>query len=236
MPTVYVGYWTRETSSTTGTGPYSLLGAVAPWWTFMAAVTHQGGGSGSLITYVADDGVNKEAGIGTITDGSPDTLARTTITASTNGGAAVNWGAGTRNIFSSFLATGQALTVNNLSDLASIPTALQNLGRLPTGQTGGTDNKVVRIASANTWQDASNADTIDQLVGLAFKVGGHYYPPGSWITGLSGLTAGTVYYLSTGGSLTSTAPTPSGSLRRVVIGKAYDTTKLLFDPMTPIGG
>ena len=56
------------------------------------------------------------------------------------------------------------------------------------------------------------------------------------ITGLSGLTAGAVYYLSTSGAITTVAPTPSGSLRRVVIGKAISTTALLFWPGTPITG
>ena len=230
MP-VLMGYRVKETSTTTGVGTYSLAGTTAGFQTFVAGI-----GNGQQCYYVAEDGTNWEFGIGTVTDATPDTLARTTILASTNGGAAVNWGAGTRNVFVTFPASGLALTANNLSDLASLNTARQNLGLLPTGQSGGTDGKVVRVSAANTWVDASQADTIDQLVGLRFKAAGLYYPPGAEITGLSALSAGSVYYLSTAGAMTATAPTPSSTVRRVVIGKATSTTVLLFSPGTPIGG
>lgn len=104
------------------------------------------------------------------------------------------------------------------------------------GQSGGTDGRVVRFASANTWQNASQADTIEQLTCCLFRQAGAYYPPGSLITGLSGLTAGSVYYLSTAGNVTATAPTPSSSVRLLVVGKAVSTTTLLFAPGIPIGG
>ena len=40
-----------------------------------------------------------EVGLGTITDASPDTLARTTIISSSNSDSAVNFSAGTKTIF-----------------------------------------------------------------------------------------------------------------------------------------
>lgn len=50
---------------------------------------------------------------------------------------------------------------------------------------------------------------------------------------LSGLTAGTTYYLNTAGSITSTAPTTSGySLQQV--GVASSATTLVFDPKSAI--
>lgn len=84
----------KETSTTTGTGTYSLDGAVAGFRTFVAGI-----GTTNLCHYVAEDGTNWEVGIGTVTDATPDTLARTLILASSNAGSAVNWGAGTKNIF-----------------------------------------------------------------------------------------------------------------------------------------
>lgn len=83
----------KETSTTTGTGSYSLAGTVAGFRTFASGI-----GSGNTCAYVATDGTNWETGIGTVTSGSPDTLARTTIAASSNAGAAVNWGAGTKTL------------------------------------------------------------------------------------------------------------------------------------------
>lgn len=230
MPTITMANRVFETSTTTGTGTISLLGAVAGFQTFVAGI-----GNGLFCYYCIEDGTNWEVGTGQVTDGTPDTLSRTVV-ASSNGNAAVNWGAGTRNVFCTFPATGLALTANNGSDFPDKALTKQNLLILPSGQSGGTDGKVVRVSAANTWTDASQADTIDQLVGLMFKAAGYYYPPGSTITGLSSLTAGSVYYLSTSGGITATAPTPSSSVRRVVVGKATSTTSLLFVPGIPIGG
>jgi hypothetical protein len=84
----------KETTTTTGTGTYSLDGAAAGFRTFVAGV-----GTGVLVTYACENGTDWEIGEGTITDATPDTLSRTTILASSNAGAAVNWAAGTKNIF-----------------------------------------------------------------------------------------------------------------------------------------
>ena len=84
----------KETSTTTGTGTYSLAGAATGFQTFVAGV-----GTENTCYYVAEDGTNWEVGVGTVTDASPDTLSRDAILASSNGGAAVSWGAGTKNLW-----------------------------------------------------------------------------------------------------------------------------------------
>lgn len=84
----------KETSTTTGTGTYNLAGAAAGFRTFVAGV-----GTTNLCHYVAEDGTDWEIGLGTVTDATPDTLARTRVIASSNGGSAVNWAAGTRDIY-----------------------------------------------------------------------------------------------------------------------------------------
>jgi hypothetical protein len=91
----------RESSATTGTGTYSLAGAPsADFQTFVAGV-----GNGNTCLYAAfESGVGWETGVGTVASGSPDTLARTQILASSNGGAAVNWAAGTRTLICTPLA------------------------------------------------------------------------------------------------------------------------------------
>lgn len=230
MPTILMANRVFETSTTTGTGTISLLGTVTGFQTFVAGI-----GNGNTCYYCIEDGTNWEVGTGVVTAGTPATLTRV-VDKSSNGNSAVSWGAGTRNVFCTFPATGLLFSANNLSELASVPAARQNLGSLPSGQSGGTDGKVVRCSAANTWTDASQADTIAQLLGLMFKAGGYYYAAGNTITGLSGLTAGAAYFLSTAGGLTSSAPTPSSSLRLVKIGTATSTTSLLFHPGLPIGG
>lgn len=84
----------KETSTTTGTGTYSLAGAVTGFQTFVAGI-----GNGNTCWYGATDGTDWETGLGTVTDATPDTLARTTIFASSNSDAAVNWGAGTKTLY-----------------------------------------------------------------------------------------------------------------------------------------
>lgn len=93
----------KETSTTTGTGTYSLAGAVTGFQTFVAGV-----GTGNYCNYVATDGTDWEVGIGLVTDATPDTLARTVVLQSSNADAAVSWAAGTRTLFVAPLAAGQS--------------------------------------------------------------------------------------------------------------------------------
>ena len=219
----------KATTTTEGTITY-VIGAASSGYRSFSVIT-----DGNTVPYMCTDASgNFEQGVGTKGGGGSPTLARTTIVDSSNAGAAVNWGAGTRDIYIHDEANGALQATNNLSDLDDDLVAVRNLGLRAASQTGGTNDKVVRLTTtANTWQDATNADTADQLATLAFKSGGEYIMPGQIVTGLSGLTAGTTYYLSTAGDITATAPTPSASLRLVKIGKAYSTTALYFQPQEP---
>jgi|GEM_PF-1169751 len=87
----------KETSTTTGTSTLNLGGASTGFQTFVAGI-----GTTNKSYYVVTDNTDWEAGIGTVTSGSPDTLARDTVLASSNGGAKVNWGSGTKDVFSMF--------------------------------------------------------------------------------------------------------------------------------------
>ena len=82
----------KETTTTTGTSTYTLAGAATGFQAFSAI------GDGNTTYYCCTDGTDFEVGLGTFTL-TGTTLARTTILESTNGGAAVNWGAGTKDIF-----------------------------------------------------------------------------------------------------------------------------------------
>jgi len=88
----------KETTSTTGTGAYSLAGAEDSFQAFGDVL------SNSDTTYYAiTDGTYWEVGVGTYTS-STDTLARTTILESSNSDAAVNWTAGEKQIFATMPA------------------------------------------------------------------------------------------------------------------------------------
>ena len=84
----------KESTVTTGTGTYTLSGAVTGFEAFSSV------GDGNTTYYVCTDGTDFEVGIGTYTL-SGTTLARTTILESSNSDSAVNWSAGTKTIFCS---------------------------------------------------------------------------------------------------------------------------------------
>jgi len=90
----------KETTSTTGTGAISLGGAVANFQAFSAVL------SDTDTTYYAIIDVTNsdyEIGLGTYSSGG-NTLARTTILESSNGGSAVSFGAGSKNVFIAYPA------------------------------------------------------------------------------------------------------------------------------------
>ena len=83
----------KETSTTTGTGTFTLAGAVTGFETFSTAIGN------SNTTYYAislQGGSEFEVGLGTVGAG---TLARTTIISSSNSDNAVNFSAGTKDVF-----------------------------------------------------------------------------------------------------------------------------------------
>jgi hypothetical protein len=117
----------KETTTTTGTGTYTLAGAMTGFESFGSV------GNSNTTYYGCSDGTNFEVGIGTYT-ASGTTLARTAILQSSNSDNAVSWGSGTKTIFCtlpaekmSFLdasgnlvaANGSALTALNASNIAS---------------------------------------------------------------------------------------------------------------------
>ena len=89
----------QETTSTTGTGSVTLLGAVTGYQSFAVV------GNGNTTYYcIADQGgANWEVGLGTYSTTGP-TLARTTVLASSNAGALVSFTAGTKTVFVTYPA------------------------------------------------------------------------------------------------------------------------------------
>jgi len=86
----------KETSTTTGTGTIDLAGAETGYESFVSGV-----GTGNTTYYAIElNSANEwEVGIGTVTDAAPDTLSRDTIISSSNSDAAVDFSAGTKNVF-----------------------------------------------------------------------------------------------------------------------------------------
>ena len=99
----------KETSTTTGTGTFTLAGAVTGFETFSSAIGN------SNTTYYAislQGGAEFEVGLGTVAAG---TLARTTIISSSNSDSAVNFSAGTKDVFCTLPAS--KVVFKNASDV-----------------------------------------------------------------------------------------------------------------------
>jgi len=87
----------QETTTTTGTGTITLAGAVSGFQSFSVI------GNGNTTYYAIVGGTEWEVGLGTYTS-SGTTLSRDTILESSNGGTAVNFSSGTKNVFVTYPA------------------------------------------------------------------------------------------------------------------------------------
>lgn len=101
----------KETTNTTGTGTLSLAGNATGFQSFVGA------GLGGKPTYYAivDDPTATtewEVGIGTVTAGTPNTLSRDRVIASSNSGSKVSWSAGTKTV----IVTSVSETFNAIMD------------------------------------------------------------------------------------------------------------------------
>ena len=106
----------KETTTTTGTGTINLGGAATGFETFVAGI----GNSNTTYYCIAGQGTAEfEVGIGTVTDASPDTLSRTTILSSSNSDSAVNFSAGTKDVFCTLPAS---KTIREVDTALNVPT------------------------------------------------------------------------------------------------------------------
>jgi hypothetical protein len=118
----------KETSTTTGTGTFTLLGASTGFQSFSSI----GNSNTTYYAIALQGGSEWEVGIGTYTL-SGTTLARTTILASSNSGSAVNFSAGTKDVFVTLPADKSIAGSNGV--LTNSSTVSSNV-TIDTGQNG----------------------------------------------------------------------------------------------------
>jgi hypothetical protein len=144
----------QETTTTTGTGTYTLSGAKDGFQSFGAV------GDGNTTYYACTDGTDYEVGIGTYT-ASGTTLARTTIIESSNSDAAVNWGAGSKDIFVTAPADKTLLVGRNLyADNPSSATMPSVTGANAIGIGDSTTSSGTGSVAIGFGADASNTHNI----------------------------------------------------------------------------
>jgi hypothetical protein len=106
----------NETSTTTGTGTFTLAGAVTGFQTFAAI----GDGNTTYYTIVLQGGTEWEVGLGTYTS-SGTTLSRDVVLSSSNSGSLVNFSAGTKNVFCDYPA-GKSVNLDSSNNVSALGT------------------------------------------------------------------------------------------------------------------
>jgi hypothetical protein len=140
----------KETSTTTGTGTFTLAGASTGFQSFSVV----GNGNTTYYAIALQGGSEWEVGIGTYTS-SGTTLARTTVLASSNSGSAVNFSAGTKDVFVTMPAdksvTGSNGYVENDSTISTSSTINSGKNAMSAGPVSISSGITVTIASGSSW-------------------------------------------------------------------------------------
>jgi hypothetical protein len=195
----------QETSTTTGTGTLTLAGAVTQFQTFSAAV---GNGNTTYYTIYNAGGTEWEVGLGTVGAG---TLARTTVLASSNAGAAVNF-TGTLYVFGDYPADKAAFldasgVINNTTFNAttSVITPIvqaTNSGGLALRNSAGT----TQISMGGGGGDNVSVNVSTNLNGVNAQID------------ISPTGTGHVHIKPTGTGAVEIAPTNVGTINNMTIG------------------
>ena len=132
----------KETTTTTGTGAITLAGAVSSFETFAAGVGNRNTTYYAIVHQTANE---FEVGLGTL-NGDSSTITRTTVISSSNSDSAVNFSAGTKDVFCTFPASKTMdMVLTGQGDLA-YASAANTPARLGIGSAG----QVLQVNSGGT--------------------------------------------------------------------------------------
>jgi hypothetical protein len=209
----------QETTTSPGTGSATLNGAVTGYQTFSAGI-----GNGNTCYYAIADqgGPNWEVGLGTYSS-SGNTLARTTVYASSNGGSLTNFSTGTQAIFVTYPAE-RSVNLNGAGNVSA-------LGTISSGTWGGTTIAVAYGGTGTTTSTGTgsvvlsnnptlvtpalgtpSSGTLTNCSGLPLTTGvSGVLPTANGGTNLSSFTInGALYSTSTSALTSGTLPVASG--------------------------
>ncbi len=206
-----------ETAATTGTGTFTLAGAVTGYVTFTSVLSN----ADTVYYGIWNQSVlgEWEVGLGTFTT-SGTTLARTTPLASSNGGAAVNFSAGTKNVWGDAPAvvlrkilqtftSGSVLFVDSSGNFAE-------------------DN------AGFSWDDTNNRLAVANSTGSAISANGNTNGTvqAAVVNSSAGASAASLFYAQTGTANTNYslglydaagAPFVSDAMGSAVLGRYYNS-------------
>jgi hypothetical protein len=204
----------KETSTTTGTGTLTLDGAVTGFETFSSAI-----GNTNTTYYAIVNTTNSEfeVGLGTVGAG---TLARTTIISSSNSDSAVDFSAGTKNVFvtlpaskSVILDSSGNIVANNGSNLTNLNADNLASGTVPDARFPAT---LPAVSGANL----TNLDADDLASGTVPDARFPATLPAASGVNLTALNASNVASGTLASDRLPTVPTTKGGTGLTAIGTA----------------
>jgi hypothetical protein len=140
----------KETSTTTGTGTFTLAGAATGFQSFSVI------GNGNTTYYcIVDSAAGAwEVGIGTYTS-SGTTLSRDTVLESSNSGSAVNFGSGNKDVFVTYPAeravVGGNGFVENSASITQSMSVSTGSNAISAGPVTISDGVTVTVPSGSVW-------------------------------------------------------------------------------------
>lgn len=147
----------QETSTSSGTGTFTLAGAVTGFQSFAAI------GNGNTTYYTITGGNEWEVGIGTYTS-SGTTLSRDTVLSSSSGGAKVDFAAGTKYVFVTYpedrsvYTSGTSVVFSNSATVANNQLANSSVTLGSTSVSlGSTASTLAGLTSVSVTQPPSSA-------------------------------------------------------------------------------
>lgn len=193
----------KETTATTGTGTYTLAGASTGFQAFSDALSDS-----DTCYYCVTDDTDWEVGLGTFT-ASGTTLARTSILASSNTGSAVNWSAGSKDVFITVPARQVREPMIILSKSSSVS---QNVGGANGAETWWTWDGEDFKDSFYTHSNSTNSNRVTVAEDGWYEV---TFLGGAQTTGSARTTLQGIYRIDGG------TTKRGGSLRNYARGSAY---------------
>ena len=183
----------KDSTTTTGTGNVTLSGAAPSGFQTFGAVMAN---SDTCFYTIADQsGSNWEVGLGTYVSATP-AVARTTVIASSNANALVNFGAGTKDVFLTAPAIKFAQEDN--TGTVVLPDFGTSAPTVPTGVSAQIFSRQIANRKLPAYIGPSGLDSALQPLLARNKIG-YWNPPGNATTlpGVFGVTAVTAYGTAT---------------------------------------